>query len=166
MCPYVCVCAHDCVGDTETWCTCAKQMTPMPVWVFPRWGWCMDHVLPSALGHVGSVFLGSSLNVALNLHWARKRFTSSTNPLHHLSWQGDECSGPVSFKHKSDVICLTLDTTINLSCPMFFVWNHTYITWYMALTTCIWDKRLDLSKFSYVVLMWGIKLTAFVTLPN
>lgn len=34
----------------DTWCTCVKQMTPMPVWVSPRCAWCMDHVVQSARG--------------------------------------------------------------------------------------------------------------------
>jgi len=78
----VCACVH------ATWCTCAKQMTPMPVWVFPRCGWCMDHVVWSARGHIGSIVLGSSLNVALNLHWVKERFTSSAQPSTHLRHRG------------------------------------------------------------------------------
>lgn len=53
--------------------TCVIQMTLMPVWVCPRCGWCMDHVVRSAQGHVGSIVLGSSLNVALDLHWVKER---------------------------------------------------------------------------------------------
>ena len=78
-CRYVCVCVCACVC-WDTWCTCVKQMTPMPVWVSPRCGWCMDHVAPSARGHIGSIVLGSSLNVAPNLHWVKERFTSSAQP--------------------------------------------------------------------------------------
>lgn len=72
----------------DTWYTCVKQMTPMPVWVSPRCGWCMDHVVQSARGHIGSIVLGSSLNVALNLHWVKERFTSSAQPSTHLRCRG------------------------------------------------------------------------------
>lgn len=76
-----CGCAHVCVWVSwDTWGTCVIQTTPMSVLVSPRCARCMDHVMQSTRGHIGSIVLGSSLNVALNLHWVKEWLTSSARP--------------------------------------------------------------------------------------
>lgn len=76
----------DCIGIRDA--PVLNKWPPVPVWVSPRCGWCMDHVLQNALGHIGSIVMGSSLNVAMNLHWAKERFTSSAQPSMHLRRRG------------------------------------------------------------------------------
>lgn len=77
-----CGCAHVCVFECAEIheASCVIQMTPMSVWVSPRCGRCMDHVVRSTRGHIGSIVLGSSLNVALNLHRVKEWLTSSARP--------------------------------------------------------------------------------------
>lgn len=75
----------------------------------------MDHVVPSTRGHIGSIVLGSSPNVALNLHRVKERFTSSARPREASELQREERARPTPLQAESGVICLTANTTINLS---------------------------------------------------
>lgn len=111
----VCVDIHD-APVLNKWppCLCGFLPGVPDAWIM----WC--RVLG---GHIGSIVLGSSLNVALNLHWVKERFTSSAQPSMHFGCKGGVCwTNPL--QAESGVICLTGDTAINLSCPLSFAQNQ------------------------------------------
>lgn len=98
----------------------------MPVWIPPRWGWCMDHVVQSAPGHIGSVVLGSPLHVALSL------WRSGSPPQCAVWGAGEGVCRTKALQAESGVICLTGDTTINLSCPLSYARNQIGTGWYIC----------------------------------
>lgn len=84
----------------------------------------MDHVGRSAQGHVGSIVLGSSLNVALNLHRVKERLGLLAAEGRRIRGVEEACARPTPLQAESGVICLTGNSTIHLRCLLPFAQNQ------------------------------------------
>lgn len=100
----------------DTWCTCVKQMTPMPVWISPRCRWCMDHVVQSARGHITTTVLGSPLNVALSC----TEWRNGSPPRHSVGGARRKCSRPTPCRW-NQVLSVWMGTPPSISPPLSFL---------------------------------------------
>lgn len=141
---------------------------PPSVWVFPRCGWCVDHVVQSARSHTGSIILGSSLDVALNLHWVKEWFTSSERPFRHIWGTEEEYARPTPCR-QNQVFSVWLGTAPSIS-PVYFLlprikWARCNIS---ALMTCRQDNQSSMPK-NVAMFVWRVKKRGddvFITMCN
>ena len=170
---YLCAIGHACVSERAFNRACFQCMEIHDAPVLNKWPPCLCGFLPGVAdawimwrrvlgGHVGSIVLGSSLNVAPNLHRVNERFTSSAQ---RLRCGGEECARPTPCR-QNQVLSVWLGTPSSIS-PVHFplpriksAHDNT-----SALMTCRQDRQFSMPTFCHVCPVCGRRSDkVFVTL--